>query len=187
MAMARKGRRRWSQADLNVLIDGWCEDHVETIAAKLDRSPDAVALKARALRLGGARTRYTSMCAAARRTGWDARTICRAAARIGVTLWRAPRTCPGPRGSFGRWYGITEEQLGQIVEYLKERSRDRDRVASSRIGEWGGRKPTACLRCGRSDVRHYARGLCERCYGHALAEGVLDRYPSVRRPRQEAA
>jgi len=177
-----RSKTRWTTDDVTVLVDGWCDDHIEIIAGKLGRTLNAVWLKAREMRLGGASSRYTSLTKASMATGWAMTTILRAAESLGIELHRLPRTHPNPKGRRGRNYGITDEQLDAIVAYLRARSAGRVRIDWSRTGEWGGpNKPEGCRLCGRSEVRHYARGLCRRCYGVQLRAGLIERWGYVRR------
>lgn len=173
-------RSKWTAEDDAVLTSMWLEFHIETIALRTGRTPTGVRRRADRLGLGGLHGRYLTLREAALATGYDPRQIARAAEMMGEPLTRAPRTKGRSRWrTKGRWFAIEQEHLDEICSWIRDATAGRTRLDRTRQGRWGeGRKPAACLGCGRSDRPHKALGLCESCH---------KRRQRVRRLRQDAA
>jgi hypothetical protein len=157
--------RPWSKDDDITLVSMWAEFHIETISAKLGRSLHSVRDRTLELHLGGAQTRYLSIDAAAKETGYNRTTIIKVAAHLGLPLHPLPRTTPKGHLSKEVRRVIEREQLEKICEFLREELVGRNKWRPVKNGRWGeGSKPAACLDCSRDDRRHAARGLCITCY-----------------------
>jgi hypothetical protein len=106
---------------------------------------------------------YMSMRAVMRRTNYGLISICNAAKRAGIKLKRDKAA-----------YRITEEQYDAIVGEL---SGCASKCFAVKGGFWDeGKKPKVCLKCGRDNRPHKARGLCINCYAAQLrAKQARDR------------
>lgn len=172
------GGRPWTAHERAFLTFHWGERDTSWIAESLGRTTNAIDSMAVRLGLGdrGAWAKRVTLSALARQTGWDYRTIKRAAAELGFKLHRAPdsrRT--NTRYIRGRPYAITQEQAEGIVARLKEVGD----YYRGRPTDWTHREPPHCAACGTVERRHRARGLCNSCYQHQWRMGK----PRPKKPR----
>lgn len=157
---------------------------MEAIAKRLERTPAGVILRARVLDLGVPGRGLIGLKALAKRLGYDAKAVIRAAKRAGVPLSyrRLPTTNIRSGKPRGVNYGFEDDDVDAIVAELRS-SPNPNIITTTRHGEWGtGTKPPACLDCGRSDRKHSARGLCGACYKarEKYGRGFEDRPPIKR-------
>ncbi len=165
----RSGPHRcWTKADEKQLWFFWGSFSLPTIAKKLKRSQHAVAMKARALGIGAPSRATISLSGFSRETGYSITRIRWAAEQLGLCLHRVPKSDPRQK-KHPRKFGIEEEQQQAILAFLKKVP-DGQRIyraggKKSAKGVWGvGQKPPGCFGCTRTDIPHYALGLCKVCY-----------------------
>lgn len=160
-------RRPWSDTDKDKLMFWWGTFKLPTLAQRLNRTQWAVAQMARTLKLGPfSRGEGISMREFARISGYSVAKIEAAAKHLNLKLKRAVRSEPIKRGPFAR-FTIDEDQQDALLEHmLKHELIYMNLPGSGRTapGVWGvGRKPPACLRCGRNDRPHCSNGYCRPC------------------------
>lgn len=184
---------RWTHEEDLILIDGWADDDIVTIAKKLPgRTIHAAVDRARDLGLGTAHTRWISLTEVAARLGCSFEKTQHLAERAGVTLRKQPRTRvvdPGRR-PVGRRWGLDVDDLAAIeARLLVEVQAGMAAVyRASPDGAWGvGGKPDACRYCGETARPHRSRGLCHRCYARAKKAGTLGGYPPTKHPDRRVA
>jgi len=158
---------RWTLQEDRALSFRWGAEDIVQIGTTLGRSPAACEKRARALGLRWDREGL-SLREAARRTGYDRRTIQLAARELGMKVHTAPRVSLGKSSKRKHVWHLQEEALERIVQWLTSQPTWRACRTSggkTRQGEWGvGIKPAACEQCGATERPHYALGLCKRCW-----------------------
>lgn len=165
---------RWTDADDCLLTAKWGDYLAEELAALLDRTPDAVARRACLLRLPHPDSRTLSLTQAERRSGYDRRSLLRAAAYLHLELRRCRVVTPNldtrkrvPRTTNirrGPEYALDQRTLERLVHWLGLHPAGR-RAGAAWTRDFGPDGPApACRGCGRTGVRHAARLLCHRCY-----------------------
>lgn len=158
-------RRRWSQRDVDLLIWLWGTNDIRRVAQQLGRSEIAIYGKARALGLCARFEGYVSLKQLMERSGFWKRAVLTAMRRVGVELHVKKRVSPHePHESADSVrYAFTLEEAELVLAELKKHA-GKNRIVMSFKGEWGtGKKPAACLGCGRSDRPHRMHGLCTAC------------------------
>lgn len=172
--------RRWTPAEDRKLIFLWGEFHLDTVADRMGRSPNACQVRAKRIGLGANRGTWT-LVQLAKESGYSRSRILNACARLGITLRRVARTDvrQGPPTERSK-YAITWEQKESILEHLASHP-DGTRYYASRKGEWGGTgrtaKPKSCRGCDTVEKPHYSRGLCSSCYYRVVTGRTLPSIP----------
>lgn len=173
--MTTRSGKRWTREDLDRLEFLWGVSDIQRIAKLLERSVGAVAERANRLGLGSPGRGYESLSQFAKRTGFAADTIRCAARKAKITIPRRARGRNATTGTNkGRFYAIDDDLAERLLAVL-------DPVRGARPtneGAWGtkGRRfeiPPACLRCGRTDRKHYARGYDRTCYSALQKAGAF--------------
>lgn len=163
------GGKKWSAEEDRALIWYW-ECRRETLLAHLPgRSWPAIRWRARVIHGLWAKDqgRGLSLNEMARRLGYNSSVIFIIACRLGLSKTKG-----------GVWSDGSYDLIKTELERLGFPNNPNKRPAS----EWGVYKPDRCLCCQRSDVPHYARGICYRCYYLARSAGKLPPKISCRRP-----
>lgn len=162
-------RRRWTVADDDKLQFWWGYFSLRTIAMRLDRTPWAIAQRARMLKLGpfSKGLGVSSMRAFERFSGFSILKIRAAAQALSITINRMQVSDPA-HGRPKRQFAITEDQQAALLKHMLEHPlyyKNLPGAGKTTKGVWGiGRKPSACVRCGRNDRPHFAKGKCNSCY-----------------------
>jgi hypothetical protein len=163
---------RWSHADDVRLSDLWGTRGIDKIASELGRTPCAVEVRARAMKLGPALRNVMTMRRFELTTGYNRSRIFGAAARLGLRLVRAARVSskkPRKKSSCFRRVLVSDKQQAAILAYLASIP-DGKKLWSNRTKKtsrdaWGtGGKPPACLRCSTTNNLHKCKGVCFGCY-----------------------
>jgi len=125
MKPPRSGKR-WTPAEDQIVLDGWAEDCVWTIARKVERSPRAILERAQRLKLGSVMSRYHSMDDVERILGVHHQVIRRLAVAAGITLYRMPATRGRRSDGRRRYWGIDDDQVEALAaELRRELAEDR--------------------------------------------------------------
>jgi hypothetical protein len=174
----RKGRR-WTCEELDRVSFLWGVVDVQEIAKRLNRTVAGVAEKVDRLGLGSPGRGYETLKQFSERTGFAEDTIRCAAKKAGIVIPRRARgrNSTARRSAKGRHYAIDDDLAERLLAVL-------DPVRGARPvneGAWGtkGRRfviPPACLGCGRTDRKHYARGYDRACYSRLQKAGQLPRH-----------
>ncbi|RLA42154.1 MAG: hypothetical protein DRQ64_00230 [Gammaproteobacteria bacterium] len=157
-------RRAWTAKEERDLLYLWGAQRTVTLAKKFGRTAYGINDKAKMLGLGPARQGKITLTAFAKMSGFNRSTIKLAAKRLNIYLRKSLRV--DPRWSVqtpNTWYAVTEEQQGVILHELLSHP-DGERYRARRKGEWESREPPRCLGCAGTEIKHYALGLCTRCY-----------------------
>jgi len=158
----------WTDREDSQLAFLWGEFSLRVIARRLGRTPGAVTMHARLLKLGSPSQGTVSMNALSRISGYALSRLRQAAEDLGLCLHRVVSSDPRQSQRTHK-YAITIEQQEAILAYLA-RVPDAQRLFSktgkrTRRGVWGiGEKPPGCSICTRTDIPHYAKGMCKICY-----------------------
>lgn len=166
-----KRKCRWSEADIKRLNWGWREERPKKIATALGRSECAVIMKAKELGLGPANGGNESVNAFSARIGYTVPKVRKAIKLLGIQLRRGMASEAGKHSI--RTFVVEEDDHERIIEKLLANdilyANLSDTALRTPIGMWGvGKKPPACILCGRTDRRHASKGRCYVCYNNAL-------------------
>ena len=161
-------RKDWTSTEDDLVTILWGEMPLAKIATRLHRTPWAVSCRARTLSLGSPARSTWSVRAIAKYSGFSAEKIEHAIEKLGMST---PRSRTGnPRSGKSRWSraAFADEQVDKLISYMMETPyiwTDAPGMSRSTKGAWGvGKKPPQCVKCGRSDRPHVARGECRACY-----------------------
>lgn len=167
---------RWSDGELSRLYALWGEKPIEEIAELLNRTPGAVAERAYLLGLEHPDNRTLTLARAAEKTGYDKRSLLRAASYLGLELRRCVIVTPeknlgrAPRSTDirrGREYALDEDTLKRLTHWLALHPAGR-RKGAAWTRNFGPDGPApACRGCGRTGIRHAGKLLCYACYEKA--------------------
>jgi hypothetical protein len=162
--------KAWTTDEEKYVQWNWGVIPLDKIAKKLGRTQWGVAQHAtKILNLGAASRGTWSIRKAAKYSGFSEEKIKHAIEKLGMNVSWALRTDPR-RGTKRKIHqrALTDEQLDQIVEFMLANPyifTDKPGMTRSTAGAWGvGKKPPQCLKCGRSDRPHEAKGFCTTCY-----------------------
>jgi ribA/ribD-fused uncharacterized protein len=192
MTPSERAFKAWTEVEVDKLSFWWGVFSIQTIAKRLGRTPAGVSEKARKTKLGAFAQDTISMREFVRLSGYEDSRILASAEALGIKLHRIGVGNP-KRPKAKRAYGITEEQqeklLAHFVEHPNTFYPNKPGSGKTTQGVWGiGRKPPACLDCGRSDKPHYSKGLCDGCYQKVLRNkrkmkmtGPIDRFSGTYR------
>jgi hypothetical protein len=160
-------RRRWTEEELKRLEWDWKEERPKKIAEKLNRTEWAVIRKAIELGLGSANKGNESVNAFSARIGYTVPKVRKAIDQLGIKLYRGISSEAGKKSI--RTLVVNEDHHETIIEFLANNERLYKDLSSAALRTpahmWGvGKKPPACLICGRTDRTHASKGRCEVCY-----------------------
>jgi hypothetical protein len=184
-AKPSRHKKHWSKSEIKFLEFYWGVFTINTIAMRLNRTPEAIVEKSKSIKLGSPGRGLMCLAALSRYLGYDPRTIRCAAVQAGIQLdaKRLPAMSRGPRGfAGGKFYGFDEDDADAIMDIINKFPPN-GRINNTIAGEWNtGTKPAQCLDCGRSDRPHSSRGLCEPCRTMRRRNGIgfKDRPPVKR-------
>jgi signal recognition particle subunit SEC65 len=161
-------RKVWTPEEDDRLTMLWGLLTLAKISAKLERTPWSVSCRARHLDLGSPARSTWSVRSIAKYSGFSAEKIENAIKKLGISVHRAKTG--NPRGPKARWAraALDDEQVDGLIQYMLEHPyvwTDAPGMSRSTKGAWGvGKKPAQCVKCGRNDRPHMARGECRACY-----------------------
>jgi len=179
----------WTPQEDKLLRLLWSDVGADRLAVRLGRSVASVHARAVHHRLPTGQHGLLRIKQAERLWGYSKHTIYAAIEALGLQLKTIPITSPRQLKAKRRCKGMTDEQQQAILAFLAPRRHGESiprpsHPNRSRQGQWGtGRKPPACVACGGTERRHYAKGLCSRCYN----QQTLSANPAVRRRVRRAA
>lgn len=167
----RKGK--WTAEENALLKQLWCDEHLATISWRLMRTAEAISTHASRIGIRGevggeGRHGLTSIHKLAVRGGYTRKQVLNAAYNLGIEAKVTPRVEPqwidplGPK----RKKGFDVDEVALILEYLKKMPEGSNlrKKDDPHQKAWGFGKPPSCIKCGRSDRPHEARGLCHTDY-----------------------
>lgn len=175
-----KGERHhkfWSPQEDKQLEAMWAVYSVQTIARKLNRTPNGVEQRGRkALGLTGGRHGLLTLPELERLSGYGRVTIKVALEQLSIPLLCIPRTDARRKKHSFRVKGIDPHFYDKLIKYLQGRElgriTPRPGLRKGPAGMWGVAERGACCTCCKTaDRPHYAKGLCERCYMSRLDKG----------------
>jgi hypothetical protein len=139
---------------------------IEDIAVSLQRTPSAVAYKARGLGLtGNSDAERMSMAELMKRTGRNSGVLRRVARKLGLNFRKRARTWYAKRSvrrtKRGTRYSISRDTAERIIEALRPLA-GYDCVNAHVLGKWAC-EHDACIDCGTTERAHYAYGRCALC------------------------
>lgn len=159
-------RRTWTQKEDEYLQWNWSEKTIEVMATDLARTQWAVAVRAVHLRLGPYARGTMSLREVERFSGFSVTKIKQAVKKLRLRVPRALTSEPGQKRTAE--FAFTEDMLETVTAFMLENPliySDKKGAQRSTRGAWGvGKKPPACLRCGKDEKPHYAKGHCRYCY-----------------------
>lgn len=168
--MAERVGKDWTPEEEKFLQWNWGVISPFDIAKKLDRSAWGVAQHAtKILDLGPASRGTWSISAVSRYSGFDEVKIWHAIEKLGMNIAYAIRTDPR-RGKTHKTKkrAVTDDQVDEIIKYMMDHPyiySDKPGKKRTTAGVWGiGLKPPQCVKCGKTDRPHAAKGFCTRCY-----------------------
>lgn len=178
--LARGPRRpRWTPDDDRALAIAWPSGGPRAAAEALGRSVASCALRARALGLPPPAPGCLSLRAFANASGYTYERCARAAVTLGIRLLEAPLASGGRTPGASRRV-VSPADQERLVAYLtgpQPKRRGCPPGPQTPRWQWGtGKKPPACVRCGRTDRPHRARGHCQTCAG-AISRRVPEAGP----------
>lgn len=161
-------RKDWTTEEDDKLTMWWGLWTLTKISQKLARTPWGVSCRARHLGLGSPARSTWSIRSVAKYSGFSEEKINHAIEKLGISVHRAKTG--NPRGPRDRWSraALDDETVDTVIDYMLKNAyiwTDAPGMARSTKGAWGvGKKPPQCVKCGRSDRPHMARGECRACY-----------------------
>lgn len=168
MARFRGPHRIWTREEVHKLIYEWGLKDLEALGTMLGRTAQAIAERARKLKLGPPARSSKTMNQVARESGYSLSRLWNAVELLRLDIRRRRRMDPRqPRRT--HHFDVSVDQEVAILNFLRKQP-DGLRLfgttkGKTRNGVWGiGKKPPACLRCRTKKRPHCARGLCDNCY-----------------------
>lgn len=146
----------------------WGEVSLSQVAKLLQRSPWGVSCRARQLGLGSPSRSTWTVRDVAKYSGFSDEKVRHAIEKMDLRPRRAFNGSPKSKRARSTTVALTDEQADALTEYMIANPyiwTDAPGMERSTKGVWGvGKKPPACVKCGRSDRPHMARGECRACY-----------------------
>jgi hypothetical protein len=175
-----RAHKRWTKEEEAKLCLWYGVQRTDTIASKLKRTPWGV--DEHAAEMGLRITQgYLSLRDLVRTTGYEAAALLALAESAGIIFRRTPRTQRRKKAKRRR-YAITEEQKTLIIAAINrlENPNRVPGVKGKHRPTWGKNgKSDGCLRCGRFDLPHQGRNLCQNCYTALQKRNMLHLYPKL--------
>ena len=162
---------RWTAEEDKALIWQWGRVHVELIAKRLHRGPEAVIARVRRLGLDCRKNAdEISLCELSRQVGRGVETVRRIVRQLGIQLRLKPRKRPRSSRNTRKlpWnakrYAFTLAEAQRVIDKLRPLA-GVDVLTVKALGAWSLKYP-CCVRCGKTDSKYKRNGMCMRCTTH---------------------
>lgn len=176
---------RWTEHEDRVLQFHWGSKTLPVLSTMLHRSRWAVHSRARTLKLGAASRGTWSLRRVARYSGFSENKVVQALSKLGIHGGWAINGAPQRHGrARHKQRALNDEHVDLIVQFMLDTPyiyTDAPGKQRTTSGVWGvGKKPAACVVCGRSDRPHEARGHCTTCYQRLFRKASTSANPAHR-------